>query len=210
MLFAFDFDGVVLDSLDHNIETMNRAAEWVGLPRVFLRDAVMACDTMSWEFVAERCGIPSAAFLPFSEKLFELLLEEPPETRLFDGMVEVLWTARELGRTAVVTSNFESLAKKVLAVNGVGDAVEDFFGAETSNCKTEKLRLAAERFGVPLAQTVKIGDCISDITHAHEAGIRSVGVTWGFHSAEQLASASPEALVSSPQELASLLRQWSA
>ena len=208
MLFAFDFDGVIVDSFDHNIGLMNRAANGQGLPDLFSREKVAACDTMSWEFVAERCGVPAELFEPFSKCLFELLLSVPPETRLFDGMPDVLRTARKLGRTVVITSNFESLAHDVLKTNEVDDAIERVIGAETSNCKTDKLRLAAKTFGIPLADTVKIGDCISDILHAHEAGARSVAVGWGFHSLQQLITAKPDAQVNNPQELEALLREW--
>ncbi|MCF7847248.1 MAG: HAD family hydrolase [Kiritimatiellales bacterium] len=208
MLFAFDFDGVIVDSLDHNISLMNRAANEQGLPGLFNRAKVGACDTMSWEFVARRCGVPENLFEPYSKCLFELLLSVPPETRLFEGIPGVLRSARALGRMVVVTSNFESLTHDVLTANGLDDVVERVIGAETSRCKTDKLRLASETFGVPLADTVKIGDCISDIMHAHEAGVRSIAVGWGFHSLEQLITARPDVVVETPGELHVLLREW--
>jgi phosphoglycolate phosphatase-like HAD superfamily hydrolase len=208
MLFAFDFDGVIVDSFDYNMGLMNRAAKEQGLPELFTRELVQACDTMTWKFVAERCGVPEKLQEPYSKHLFHLLRTEPPETRLFDGMPEVLRTARALGRTVVITSNFESLAHEVLGINDVDDAIERVIGAETSSNKTEKLKIAAKAFNIPLADTVKVGDCISDITHAHAAGARSVAAAWGFHTREQLAAVNPDALVKTPQELEVLLREW--
>lgn len=208
MLFAFDFDGVIVDSFDHNISLMNRVCREFDLPDLFDRDRVRACDTMTWEFVSERCGVPETCRSSFTERLFELLTSVPPETRLFAGLPEVLRVARKLGNVVVITSNFESLTRDVLDANNLSDVVEQIFGAETSVCKTDKLRLAAQEYGVQLCDTVKIGDCISDIRHAREVGARSIGVGWGFHSSEQLAAENPDALVSEPQELAALLRLW--
>lgn len=206
MLFAFDFDGVVLDSFDHNIALMNRAAESIGMPNLFSRERIEACQTMTWEFVAKQCGIPNEMFEAFYEKLQDLLLNEPPETRVFEGIPLVLKTAREIGRVVIITSNYEALVRNVLRAQGLEQAIEHIYGTETSPCKTEKLRLASKQFDVPLTQTVKIGDCVSDIQHAHEAGARSIAVTWGFHTTPQLAAANPEFLVHSPQDLDHLLR----
>jgi phosphoglycolate phosphatase len=208
MLFAFDFDGVILDSFDHNIALMNRAADAVGLPNLFSRKSVESCSTMTWEFVAQQCGVPDAVLDTFLQELVELLLKVAPKTTLFDGISSVLKTAGTLGRVVIVTSNHESLVRDVLLANGLESAVERIYGAETSPCKTEKLRLAAQQFSMPLEQTVKIGDCVSDIEHAHEAGTRSIAVTWGFHTTSQLAAAKPGALVHSPKELETLLRSY--
>jgi phosphoglycolate phosphatase len=208
MLFAFDFDGVILDSFDHNIALMNRAAQAVGLPKLFSRKRVESCSTMTWEFVAQQCGVPEEVLDAFLKELVELLLNVVPETTLFAGISSVLKTAATLGRVVIVTSNHESLVRDVLVANGLESVIEHIYGAETSPCKTEKLRLAAERFSMPLEHVVKIGDCVSDIEHAHEAGVRSIAVSWGFHTPAQLAASNPDALMHSPQELETWLRSY--
>lgn len=206
MLFAFDFDGVIADSLDHNVGLMNQAARSVGLPELFRRGTVSACEVMTWEYVATQCGVPDALHALFCERLYALLRETIPPSDIFEGIPALLATARSLGRVVVVTSNLESLVWKVLEKNGLTDSVEQVFGSETAKDKTEKLRRAAAFAGVPESETIKIGDSVSDIEHARRAGTRVIAVTWGFQGAAQLAAAGPDALVDSPAELAELIR----
>ena len=111
MFFAFDFDGVIRDSLNHHIRLLNCAAREFGLPKLFSREKVKKCDIMTWESVAEQCGVTEILFESFWQNLFDLLLSEHPETQLFDGIPVVLRMARTLDRTVVITSNFESLIR---------------------------------------------------------------------------------------------------
>lgn len=46
-----------------------------------------------------------------------------------------------------------------------------------------------------------VGDSLLDLTMAANAGIDSVGVTYGAHSAEKLLRAKPIALIDSPKQL---------
>ncbi|MBT6275479.1 MAG: HAD family hydrolase [Chromatiales bacterium] len=50
-----------------------------------------------------------------------------------------------------------------------------------------------------------IGDSVSDIRQAKLADALSIGVTWGWQSAERLSAEEPTHLVDSPQQLGKLL-----
>jgi phosphoglycolate phosphatase-like HAD superfamily hydrolase len=73
----------------------------------------------------------------------------------------------------------------------------------------DMIHLAMENMGIPLteAQSVaKIGDSIIDIEEGQSAGCGlSIGITTGAHTAEQMASAKPDHVINSLQELLDLL-----
>jgi phosphoglycolate phosphatase len=48
---------------------------------------------------------------------------------------------------------------------------------------------------------VFIGDTDIDIITAHNAGMRSIGVTWGFRSADELRAAGATHVIDRPLEL---------
>ena len=60
-------------------------------------------------------------------------------------------------------------------------------------------------YGVRPGECVFVTDTVGDVREAQELGIRSVAVTWGFHSAERLAEVSPDVVVESVEELGRVL-----
>ena len=59
--------------------------------------------------------------------------------------------------------------------------------------------------GIPAEKTLYVGDSGIDIETARAAGVRSVGVTWGFRSREELQQAGAGVLVDRSEELLRLL-----
>ena len=50
-----------------------------------------------------------------------------------------------------------------------------------------------------------IGDTVYDIVMARNAGVRGIGVDWGYHETEELFEAGAEAVATSIAELRALL-----
>ncbi|MDE5851816.1 MAG: HAD family hydrolase, partial [Alistipes sp.] len=61
------------------------------------------------------------------------------------------------------------------------------------------------RTGVPRDRALFVGDSGIDMQTARAAGVRSVGVTWGFRSREELRQAGADVLVDRSEELLRLL-----
>lgn len=59
--------------------------------------------------------------------------------------------------------------------------------------------------GVEPSETIHIGDSGVDMQTAHAAGVRAVGVTWGFRSREELAENQADVIADTPQEILGLL-----
>ncbi len=64
---------------------------------------------------------------------------------------------------------------------------------------------AIEEVGVEPQSTVMVGDTVYDMAMARAAGAAAVGVSWGFHSVEELHHAGALAVLASLDELPSLL-----
>jgi len=60
--------------------------------------------------------------------------------------------------------------------------------------------------GAAVAQTVMIGDTAFDMAMAVNAGVRAIGVDWGYHHPAELVAAGAEAVAGSVEELRLLLR----
>ncbi|HNH77176.1 MAG TPA: HAD hydrolase-like protein, partial [Anaerolineales bacterium] len=72
--------------------------------------------------------------------------------------------------------------------------------------KVQKISLAREQFsaGMMRESVFMVGDSLSDIRAAKEAGIQSIAVAWGHQSLDRLLSGDPDHVVRSVQELLTL------
>jgi phosphoglycolate phosphatase len=71
--------------------------------------------------------------------------------------------------------------------------------------KISLLRRALMREKLELRTAVVVGDRREDVVAARENGVRSVGVTWGYGSREELEGAGAEEIVDSVSDLVSTL-----
>ena len=67
------------------------------------------------------------------------------------------------------------------------------------------LLAAMAEAGAAPGDTVMIGDTAYDIAMARAAGVRALGVAWGYHDAQELLAAGAEAVATTPEELEALL-----
>ena len=66
----------------------------------------------------------------------------------------------------------------------------------------------AKELGVTPKETIYIGDSEVDIRTGHAAGVRTIGVSWGFRSRAVLEEAGAEYIVDTPRELLQLISTW--
>ena len=62
----------------------------------------------------------------------------------------------------------------------------------------------ASEFGLAPGNCVIIGDSTMDIETAHNAGMDSIAVTWGFHDRERLINSQPGRIVENPEEISAM------
>ncbi len=67
------------------------------------------------------------------------------------------------------------------------------------------LREIMEECGADAADTCMVGDSGVDMQTAHNAGVRSIGVTWGFREREELVENAAGHIVDSPSEIPAIL-----
>jgi phosphoglycolate phosphatase-like HAD superfamily hydrolase len=108
---------------------------------------------------------------------------------------------------ALVTGNLEPIARRKLALRGLGDAFpagQGGFGSDAED-RAALVRLARERAGsTPTTDTALIGDTPNDVTAAIAAGVRPVAIAGERYSRDDLLAAGAEAVVDDLDELESM------
>jgi phosphoglycolate phosphatase len=109
-------------------------------------------------------------------------------------------------RMGVVTGNVTAAVQEFLVVHGIAAWFPVVLGADTPGSRVEKILRAVQMLGGTARDKVwVVGDSVSDIRAAREAGVSSIAVGWGHQSLKKLASLNPDHIVHKPEELACLL-----
>jgi phosphoglycolate phosphatase len=198
-LFLFDFDGVVVDSLELYENAVNRCLKTLGKPPFNNRSEFLdVFDHNFYEGIARK-GVDVSAFTEVSARLAPDLDYSivTPVTK----MAPVLETLMKNHILFVISSNSTYAIQRILSGIGYDRYFENILGLEFMLSKVEKIRHVTELLKTERDRTFYIGDTTGDIREAKNAGVRTVAVTWGWHSRETLEKTNPDFLVDSPEEL---------
>lgn len=124
------------------------------------------------------------------------------ENVVYEGIFELLDTLKGQGfQMGVCTSKFEKYAIKVLEEFKLDKYFTFVSGSRSFGAaKSDQLRNLLDT-KVVLDSSLMIGDRYIDLTAAHEMGLRSAGVLWGYGSLEELTAEAPTFLAESPAHL---------
>src|SRR3989344_9384343 len=89
-------------------------------------------------------------------------------------------------RLAIVSSSSDSAIKGLLKKENLLDSFSEVFGSDRHESKAEKINDLLVEYSVLSTDAVFITDSLGDILEANEAGVKSLGVTWGLHDRETL------------------------
>ena len=128
---------------------------------------------------------------------------------LFDGIADLVG---ELGREGwllgVATGKSQRGLNHCLAMHGLS---AHFVTLQTADHHPSKphpsmIDTALAETGADRATCVMIGDTQYDMAMAVNAGVRAIGVDWGYHTPHELLDAGAETVVRSPAELLEVLQ----
>jgi phosphoglycolate phosphatase len=121
----------------------------------------------------------------FRARREEGLLDEP----LYDGIAELLAGLRDAGWSlAVATGKSDRGLTACLATHGIADLFVSLQTADRHPSKPHPAMLEAALFeaGAQPHEAVMIGDTSFDMLMARSAGVRGLGVAWGYHAPAEL------------------------
>ena len=198
-LIMFDYDGVIVDSLDVFATTFLAASHACGYTGIKTHEQVVRLfDGNFFEKLAQlglsRDKIDEILRDAYRRKVQKYFTEVRP----FQGMHESLNALSGRNVLAVITSNDSQLVWQFLEKEGMAcfDAV---VGADQERSKVKKIQKIMARYqDLP---AIYVGDTKGDMLEGRQAGAVTVAVTWGWHSVEKLTEGTPDYMVHSVAEL---------
>lgn len=208
-LMIFDWDGTLMDSVDRIVSCMRSAGRDCGLAEPS-RDAVKRIIGLSL-VTAMPILFPaqSAATYQHVRELYSRYykFDDPTPTPLFPGIETMLRQLAGYKSLAVATGKSRAGLERVLQVTQLGDVFVARRGADDAASKPDPLMLTqiVQELGIPVSNTVMIGDSVHDLAMAAALGMDRIGVSWGVDSKETLARYEPILIADSVIQLAERL-----
>lgn len=209
-LVIFDWDGTLMDSVERIVSSMQSAAKTVGLP-IPSNDSAKQIIGLSLTtalkelFVAITDEQIDAMLVQYK---YEYLEGDITPTPLFDNALNLLMQLKQESKLlAVATGKGREGLNRVLGVSNT----TDFFhttrcaGEMPSKPDPQMLHSILAELNVAPHEAIMIGDTSHDLKMAQNAGVDSIGVTFGVHNKQVLEQYAPKAIVDSLSELHKLL-----
>ena len=166
-VLAFDYDGVIADSLEYFLRAFLGACRHHGYLQLRARNDFLAMfDTNMYDGMV-RAGVAPEAVQPILRTMAESLESSEKGYALFDGMGEVLRELSDAAPLYVVTSNVGSVVEAHLRERGL-TCFRDILGGDIDTSKSAKIRVLKGRY--PQARLFYVGDTVGDMLEAREAG----------------------------------------
>lgn len=197
---VFDLDGTLVDTPRAIVETFTAVFARMGTSA---REAAAIRATIGLpleQAFSTLLGIPPddggvADGVRHYQVLYRELIVPRAKELVFPGVADGLAALRELGFSlAVATSKFHSSAHVLLEGAGLRDRFSVLVGADQvtrPKPDPEMGQVIMRTLGVTAERAVMVGDTTHDLLMAKAAGMRSVAVTYGVHSAPELAACDP-------------------
>lgn len=217
-LAIFDCDGTLVDSQATICDAMEHCFSGAGLPAPD-RGAVRRIVGLSLP-QAMRALLPDSddAHLhaladAYKASFHQLRLEGRVEERLYDGIPAVLAAMEADGwLLGVATGKSDRGLKLVLEHHGLAHRFVTLQTADRHPSKPHPSMIdaAMAEAGAVAADTVMIGDTSFDIAMARNAGVRAIGVAWGYHDPDELFAEGADAVAETPADLPALCAKETA
>jgi phosphoglycolate phosphatase len=212
-LAVFDCDGTLSDGQAAVCAAMDVAFAEAGLPapeRHAVRRSVglslpQAVARLAPDAPGETQAVAVDAYKSaFRQARYDGSLHEP----LYEGIAELLGRLKQRGWVlGVATGKSDRGLKSCLVTHGIFDLFVTLQTADRHPSKPHPsmIEQAMAEAGARAEDTVMIGDTGFDMAMARAAGVRALGVAWGYHEPAELIAAGAEAVASDPAELEAML-----
>ncbi len=216
-LVVVDCDGTLVDSQHMIVAAMTRAFREHGLP-VLPRAQVLSIVGLSLEQAISKL-LPSedaatVALVQESYRQAFFHLRDDPDLHepLFEGTLDALaWlSAQDNVLLGVATGKSQRGLQSILELHGIRDHFVTLQTADEHPSKPHPSMLlqAMAETGARPENTVIIGDTSYDMVMGREARVSPIGVSWGYHKADELHAHGAELVLDRFDELRPTLEAW--
>lgn len=206
----FDWDGTLIDSVEHIAESLHQAATDLGYPRLE-REAYRDIIGLGMVEALDKLypGIRHDEMTRIREGYASYFFaKKTTPQNVFAGMADAITDLRAAGRgCSVATGKSRRGLEGALVSSGLGPHFDTTRCADETRSKPDPRMLSEiiEHYRIRPDQAVMIGDTRYDLEMAQRIGMPSIGVEWGVHKRDVLGHYDPHAIVDTVADLRDVL-----
>ena len=207
----FDLDGTLVDSGPPIMAALNDALASIGLDALPQTEASRFIGPPLYETIPEHLAAHGR-----DPALFDSVLDayrrsysarSVRDTTVYPGIYELLASLTGHARLGVVTSKPRPTALPIIETTGLLSMFEIVEGPDLQSNETKVVTLgrAMASMNTEGHATTMVGDRHHDVVAGRAHGTWTVGVTWGYGTANELDEAAPHHVVVDPADLGRVL-----
>ena len=207
----FDLDGTLVDSLDDLTDAVNHMLASFGKDLLSTSEVRSLVGKGARNLVQRALGTESPEDIEQGLGLFMEFnaAHIADKSKLYSGAREILENLAACGiRMAIISNKGADLSRLILETLKIDAFFEIICGGDTfPEMKPSPLPLirVIDRLGIASNEAFMVGDSINDIQAGKQAGIATIGCTWGYGDLNELQGADHQA--ASCKEVGAILLQ---
>ncbi|KAF0154663.1 MAG: phosphoglycolate phosphatase [Syntrophaceae bacterium] len=198
----FDFDGVLVDSLNVYEKTVTDCLKVINQPLTRGREEFLELFEGNFYESLVQKGVDLGKFVAASVDILSKV--NYAEMKPFDAIRPVLRELAKNNSMIVISSNDTLTITEALRLYDFNGIFSEVLGSDFMLSKKDKILHVIEKYNATLQDIYYIGDTTGDIKEGKQAGVKTGGVTWGWHSKEKMAASQPDYLFEQPEDLLKL------
>lgn len=204
-ILLWDFDGVMADSTEFVFSFWRDEMAKSGIKFELSDYQATFTHKFPFEYLSEH--YPDVAegirfrYSAHEEKNY------PSHVQAFPGFIESFKETSGRFEHHIISSNLKTVIQKWLKIHKLEDHFKSVIGREAPGYKDKKILNLLATLNREPYDALFVGDTISDIEHAHSAGIQNIAVSWGVHTREHLEFSKPDIICDDIQTLFKTLKK---
>lgn len=206
----FDLDGTLTDTLESLTYSVNETLKEMGLPLITsdqCESFVGNGARVLIEKALAAAGVPGSGRLEEGMEIYGRIFDANCTYLVtpYEGVSKMLEKLKERGVRLAVLSNKPHRQTVKVVKEIFGEGVFDYVQGQQEDIARkpdpEGIYRLMERLKVSKEECLYVGDSEVDIRTGKNAGVRTIGVAWGFRTREILEAAGAETIIDAPKEL---------
>lgn len=206
----FDLDGTLGDTRESLVYSVGLTLKEMGLPGITDEQCISFVGNGARyliEHALEATGEGNSRRIEEGMEVYGRVFDENCTYRVeaYEGIMEMLGAMKERGLKLAVLSN-KPHRQTVKVVHAMcGEEMFSYIQGQKEGISRKPdpagIYLAAEEMGVELSDCLYVGDSEVDAVTGRNAGVKTVCVSWGFRTKEELKAAGAEYIIDKAEEL---------
>ena len=206
----FDLDGTLTNTLESMTYSVNLTLKEMGLSQITKDQCRMFVGNGARVLIEESLkvsGDPKASRIEEGMKIYGRIFDQncTYHVTLYEGIPEMLKALKDRGIHLAVLSNKPDRQTVKVVKEIFGDNIFDYAQGQKDGIRRKPepdgVWYLMEQMQVSKEECLDIGDSEVDAATGKNAGLKTIGVLWGFRDRKTLETAGADHLIERPEEL---------